>query len=197
MMKLAEERKQNQETQQSQQRFDGRLSPRSLQITHDLGNLNLPDGVKLRFPNKDNIREMEFLISPSEGYWKGGNFLFRVSFPEDYKFSPPNVHCLTKVYHPFILEDGQVDMGLLRIDRNQGWTPSKGIQDLTFSLIIFLFIETPPTDSCTRCGAMMRNDHEQFLLNVAASFRGEVVDGQQYERQPIEYGFPGSNQTTQ
>lgn len=57
-------------------------------------------GVELRFPDPNNIMASEIIITPQDGMYKGGRFVFTMNIPEDYPFSPPKVHCQTKVLHP-------------------------------------------------------------------------------------------------
>lgn len=38
--------------------------------------------VCLKFPDKNIITEMEFLVAPDDGIWKDGRFLFHASFPD-------------------------------------------------------------------------------------------------------------------
>ncbi|KAA6383229.1 MAG: hypothetical protein EZS28_021246, partial [Streblomastix strix] len=44
------------------------LSNRSLMITKDLQMLMLPDIIKMRYPKVGDVRDIEFLVSPEDGY---------------------------------------------------------------------------------------------------------------------------------
>ena len=56
--------------------------------------------MELRFPDPNNIMEAEATITPQSKTYKGGHFVFTIHIPPDYPFSPPKVHCKTRVYHP-------------------------------------------------------------------------------------------------
>jgi ubiquitin-protein ligase len=48
-----------------------------------------------------------------------GLFLFDITFPQDYPATAPHVTCLTKVFHPSISEDGELQLDAL----GAGWSP--------------------------------------------------------------------------
>ena len=71
-------------------------------------------------------------VTPVDGMYVNGEFVFSVSVPDDYPFSPPKVHCDTTVYHPFIDLDGHVCLNILRTD----WKPVLDIQSVLFGLVL-------------------------------------------------------------
>ncbi|KAA6389632.1 MAG: putative NEDD8-conjugating enzyme Ubc12 [Streblomastix strix] len=191
LKKLAKEYANKPQEQRNQQ------SPRSFHLTKELHELQLPKYAKMRFPKQGDIREIEFLITPEEGLWKNGNFLFNFKYPTEYNIMPPYVRCLTKTYHP-IIEYENISMSIQRRSRFEhdgGWTPLSGTIDIIQSLF-FNFMEPCGEDALNvQVGILMLKDYDQFKKNVEASFRGEIVDGVQYEKQPINYDFPENVKT--
>ncbi|KAA6383578.1 MAG: putative NEDD8-conjugating enzyme Ubc12 [Streblomastix strix] len=172
-------------------------SRRSLMITKDIEALELPNTVKMRFPKQGDQREIEFLVSPDEGYWKTGNFLFNVKFPPEYNYQPPVVKCLTKVYHPQIDFNTSVCMSTLRMAKTEndgGWTATRGLVDIIQN-IICIFLDPDGSDALNvSVGNMMMQNRDQFEKNVKASMLGQRVGGEAFEKQPIQYDFPTSKQ---
>lgn len=64
---------------------------------------NLPNTCKTKFTNPNHLHEFTIVISPDEGYWRGGKFLFSVSVPEEYNmavstwYSVPTIHDIVQV----------------------------------------------------------------------------------------------------
>lgn len=42
------------------------------------------------------------MISPDEGFYRGGRFCFSFKIGANYPHEPPKVKCMTKIYHPNI-----------------------------------------------------------------------------------------------
>ena len=88
---------------------------------------NKPPGVKIKFDDPNTLSDFQVIISPEEGYWAGGRFRFHVKIPLDYNMSPPDVTCLTKLWHPNISVEGAICLSLLRphsLD-GLGWAPTR------------------------------------------------------------------------
>ena len=80
--------------------------------------------------------EFEVLISPQEGYYRYGYFLFLFKIPPSYPFQPPEVRCLTKIFHPNIdSKMGEVFLNMLK----QDWKPILTINMIIFGLQLLLF----------------------------------------------------------
>jgi len=55
----------------------------------------LPPTTSLTHPDPDKLHEFTVTVTPEEGYWARGKFLFSVVVTEEYNFAPPLVRCLT------------------------------------------------------------------------------------------------------
>ncbi|CAH0747426.1 unnamed protein product [Bemisia tabaci] len=102
----------------------------------------LPSTCRVKFENPNHLHEFKLTISPDEGFWQGGHFIFHVYISEAYNMEPPTVKCLTKVWHPNISEEGSICLSILRqnsID-GMGWAPTRKLKDVVWGLNL-LFTE--------------------------------------------------------
>ena len=86
-----------------------------------------PPGVKIKFDDPNVLSDFHVIISPEDGFWQGGKFKFHVKIPLEYNMSPPDVICMTKLWHPNISVDGAICLSLLRphsLD-GLGWAPTR------------------------------------------------------------------------
>ncbi|XP_023335220.1 NEDD8-conjugating enzyme UBE2F [Eurytemora carolleeae] len=97
---------------------------------------NLPRDCTVRFEDPNRLHDFLVCISPDEGLYTGGVFIFHVKVPLDYNMSPPEVKCLTKLWHPNINEDGEICLSLLRQNSvdGHGWAPTRRIKDVVWGL---------------------------------------------------------------
>ncbi|KAK6624768.1 NEDD8-conjugating enzyme ube2f [Polyplax serrata] len=96
----------------------------------------LPPTCKIRFENPHQLHEFKLFVTPDEGFWSGGRFVFQIFVTEEYNMAPPRVHCETKLWHPNISENGAVCLSLLRqssID-GLGWAPTRKLKDVVWGL---------------------------------------------------------------
>lgn len=54
-------------------------------------------GVKVDFPNPDNLMNFTVNVRPNDGLYKGAEFQFTVDVPNTYPYDPPKVVCNTLV----------------------------------------------------------------------------------------------------
>jgi len=115
-----------------------RVSVRDRLLVKEVQELNsaLPSSCELKFDDPDKLHDFHLTITPDEGYWRNGQFLFHVHVTEEYNFAPPIVKCLTRLWHPNINEEGSVCLSLLRqssIDE-MGWAPTRRLKDVVWGL---------------------------------------------------------------
>jgi len=55
-------------------------------------------------------------ITVEEGYWKGETFSFQFDIPPNYPFTPLEIKCVERIYHPNVKSEGNVCLSLLRED---------------------------------------------------------------------------------
>ncbi|XP_039270555.2 NEDD8-conjugating enzyme UBE2F-like [Styela clava] len=91
---------------------------------------------KVTFPEADCLHKFYVEISPDEGMWEHGTYEFKVEVPENYNIAPPNVKCMTRIWHPNITENGDVCLSLLRdhsLD-GTGWVPTRTLKEVIWGL---------------------------------------------------------------
>ncbi|CAH3018758.1 unnamed protein product [Porites evermanni] len=115
-----------------------RISVRDKLLVKEVTELeeNALESCKVEFKDPNVLHEFTLTITPGEGYWKDGIFIFHVLIPEDYNIKPPHVWCETKIWHPNISENGEVCLSLLRehtLD-GSGWAPTRKLKDIVWGL---------------------------------------------------------------
>jgi ubiquitin-conjugating enzyme E2 M len=86
-----------------------------------------------------NLQLFFVRIKPARGIWRGGNFDFKFTIPDDFPFERPSVRCETRIWHPNIEETGAICLNILR----DNYTPVTSVGHLVVGLQ-FLFDEPNP-----------------------------------------------------
>nr|CAB3267438.1 NEDD8-conjugating enzyme UBE2F-like [Phallusia mammillata] len=124
---------------------------------------------KLSFEDPNVLHQFTVTIAPDEGLWKGGKYKFSVNIPEEYNIKPPQVRCLTKLWHPNISMEGAVCLSILRdhsLD-GTGWAPTRSIRDVIWGLCS-LFTDLVDFDDPlnTEAAEEHRRDRKKFERSV-------------------------------
>lgn len=104
----------------------------------DINELNLPRTCTTEFPDPDDLLNFKLIISPDEGFYKGGRFVFNFRVGPNYPHEPPKVKCETQVYHPNIDLEGNVCLNILRED----WNPVLTINSIVYGLQYLFLVNT-------------------------------------------------------
>ena len=154
-----------------------KMSAAHLRAQKDISDLVLPNTCKAEFPDPDDLLNFNLTVSPDEGTYKGGRFIFSFQIGHNYPHQPPKVKCLAKIYHPNIDLEGNVCLNILRED----WRPILTINSVVYG-ILFLFLEPNPEDPLNKEAAEEMISHPSvFVQNVNRSMRGGRVHGIQFE----------------
>lgn len=137
-----------------------------IRIQKDMAELQLPKNITIDFPDgKDKLMHFEIVIKPTEGYYRGGRFLFDFQIAAGYPHDAPKVKCKTKVYHPNIDLDGNICLNILRED----WKPVLSISSIVYGLQ-FLFLDPNPDDPLNKEAAnLLTGNARQFENYVQRS----------------------------
>jgi len=155
-----------------------RATAAQLRITKDLSELELPKTCKTEFEDPDDLLNFRLIISPDEGFYRGGKFVFTFKINPNYPHEPPKVKCATKVYHPNIDLEGNVCLNILRED----WKPVLTINAIVYGLQ-YLFLEPNPEDPLNKEAANeLQANRRLFEQNVQKTMRGGTVNGVYFER---------------
>ncbi|XP_041358643.1 uncharacterized protein LOC121375315 [Gigantopelta aegis] len=129
----------------------------------------------------DDVHKITLEISPNDGLYKGGRFLFEVIMEEDFPVTPPAVRCLTPIYHPNIdptdNAEGSTNVCLDMFD-GETWDEVYGL-DGALQGILFLFYHPNIEDPLSPYFDPSLSEDE-FADNVKRSLRGEDVEGVEY-----------------
>ncbi|KAK6908289.1 ubiquitin-conjugating enzyme 4 [Kwoniella mangroviensis CBS 10435] len=91
-------------------------------------------------PNESNIFNWKAILpGPTGSPYEGGVFEVDIKVPEDYPFSPPHLHFVTKVYHCNIASTGAICLDLLK----HAWSPALSLYKVILSLSSLLTDPNP------------------------------------------------------
>jgi len=149
-----------------------------LRAHKDISEMQQIPGTKLEFPNPDNLMLFNLFVTPTDGLYKGAEFKFIITVPQDYPYSPPKASCETPIYHPNIDTEGHVCLNILRAE----WMPVLNLGAVVFG-IVTLFLEPNPDDPLNKVAAQtMVSNRSLFEKNVKTSLQGGFVEGRQYQK---------------
>ena len=149
-----------------------------LRMTTDLNELEVPKTCKTEFEDPDDFLNFRLIVTPDEGFYHGGKFVFNFIIGENYPHEPPKVKCATKVYHPNIDLKGNVCLNILRED----WKPVLTINAVVYG-IQHLFLQPNPEDPLNIDAANeLKTNRDLFEQNVQKTIRGGTVNGVYFER---------------
>ncbi|UJR29945.1 hypothetical protein I4U23_017492 [Adineta vaga] len=149
-----------------------------LRILRDLTELHtLPSTCEVTLVDPNDVSQLIVTISPDDGFYKGGRFIFSIVISDDYPCTPPKVKCTQTIYHPNIDLKGNVCLNILRED----WKPMLSIVTVVLGLV-FLFLEPNPDDPLNQdAAALFKQNIDRFKFNVTRSMRGENFDNVEYD----------------
>lgn len=120
---------------------------------------------------------LRLVVSPDEGFYKGGHFQFELQFNDSYPMEPPRVLCLNKIFHPNIDLDGRICLNVLR----QDWSPALDVQSIVIG-ILFLFLEVTGVDPLHKQAAeVLLQDRDRFAALVSRSMAGGTINSEKYD----------------
>jgi len=155
-----------------------KTSAAQIRVQKDLTELDLPSTMVTNFPDPADLLNFTLTITPDEGMYKGGAFIFSFVINMNYPHEPPKVKCTQTIYHPNVDLEGNVCLNILRED----WKPVLNLNSVMVGLQ-YLFLEPNADDPLNKDAAEeLRRNREQFLHNVKTAMRGGYVKGVQYAK---------------
>jgi len=149
-----------------------KVAPGLIRMQKDVSELKNERGTEVSFPDKDDIMNFKIIISPYDGHYKGGRFVFDCKVPKSYPHDPPKILCETQVYHPNLDMEGHVCLNILRED----WKPVLTINSIIMGLQ-FLMLEPNADDPLNKGAAkQMIDDPRSFASLVDRTMRGGNVN---------------------
>jgi len=148
-----------------------KVAPGLIRMQKDVSEIKDSRGIKVEFPDKEDIMNFKINILPFDGLYKDGTFVFDVKVPKSYPHDPPKVLCETTVYHPNIDMEGHVCLNILRED----WKPVLTINSVIMGLQ-FLMLEPNADDPLNKEAAnQMTSNYQGFTRDVDRSMRGQSL----------------------
>ena len=124
----------------------------------------------------EDIFSWEAVITPSnDSPYRGGIFFLSIKIPQDYPFRPPDIKCLTKIYHPNINTRGQISADVL--DRSH-WSPVILICDLIQALAMIFEMPDPEHFNSPEPEIMkqFQNDYPAFEKEAQKCVREHAIN---------------------
>ncbi|CEP15170.1 hypothetical protein [Parasitella parasitica] len=143
-----------------------KTSAAQIRVQKDLAELDIPDTIKLDFPNPSDILNFNVTIHPDEAATHTSHqryiALKRLAW---------------QIYHPNIDLEGNICLNILRED----WKPVLSLQAVLVGLQ-YLFLEPNADDPLNKDAAeVLRHSRDVFRANVIKSLRGESFKGVEYD----------------
>ncbi|KAH9846854.1 E2 ubiquitin-conjugating enzyme [Lenzites betulinus] len=155
-----------------------KTSAAQIRVQKDLTELDLPPTMKTHFPDPVDLLNFTLTITPDEGMYKGGAFVFQFNINANYPHEPPKVKCTQTIYHPNVDLEGNVCLNILRED----WKPVLNLNSVMVGLQ-YLFLEPNADDPLNKEAAEeLKRSREQFVYNVKNTMRGGALKGVQYAK---------------
>jgi len=145
-----------------------KIAPGKIRMQKDVSELKTEKGIAVEFPDKADLMNFKLTISPDDGIYRGGKFIFQVMVPNSYPHEAPKVLCKTLVFHPNIDMEGHVCLNILRED----WKPVLTISSVIMGLQ-FLMLEPNADDPLNKeAAAMLASDRRGFEATVRKTLSG-------------------------
>lgn len=129
-----------------------------------------------------NIRDLIVVIpGPEDTPYASGLFVFSIILSERFPYDPPEITCLTKIYHPNISIEGGVCLRSLK----DGWTPALTIASVISEirgLFISPNISNPIVAQLANLYTRNIDRYNYFAKEWTEKYAmGEVVDDEEYD----------------
>jgi len=149
-----------------------KVPPGLIRMQKDMSELKMEKGMELVLYNgPDDLMNFKIRVTPDDGMYKRGTFVFDFKVPKTYPHDPPKVQCETTVFHPNIDMEGHVCLNILRED----WKPVLTIQSVIMGLQ-FLMLEPNADDPLNKEAAqLLAENPKRFADTVKQTFQGRTM----------------------
>uniref|UniRef100_A0AC34QXI1 UBC core domain-containing protein n=1 Tax=Panagrolaimus sp. JU765 TaxID=591449 RepID=A0AC34QXI1_9BILA len=118
---------------------------------------------KLISVEKEN-RLWTVLFMPNNPPYNAGAFRMIVELPNEFPYKPPQMHFVTRIYHPNVDEQGKVDVPICS---NEFWKPAIRMPNVCDAVIDLLDRPNPHHALRKDVGEQMLKDREKFVKIAA------------------------------
>ncbi|KAJ5653275.1 hypothetical protein N7490_000278 [Penicillium lividum] len=130
--------------------------------------------------HKENIYQWDvvLLVLNQDSLYHGGYFKARMTFPDNYPYSPPGFRFLLPLYHPNIYADGRVCISILHPpgdDEMSGelaaerWSPAQRVESVLISILSLLDDAEVSSPANVDAAVMLRQHPEEYRAMVKAN----------------------------
>ncbi|XP_027716128.1 ubiquitin/ISG15-conjugating enzyme E2 L6 isoform X2 [Vombatus ursinus] len=123
---------------------------------------NLPSYLRDLCSENSNVLIWNAVLLPDQEPYNLRAFKFRITFPHNYPFSPPQLNFITKIYHPNVSENGEVCLPIL----NRNWTACTKIYQVLEALALQLNIPNQDLPLRAELADMYVQNPAQFMKNA-------------------------------
>ncbi|WP_372821318.1 ubiquitin-conjugating enzyme E2 [Pseudomonas parafulva] len=118
-------------------------------------------GVTVSEGGNDVFEWIVTISGPEDTPYAGGDFYLKFSFPIDYRFRPPVVTFISKIYHPNVDVNGR-----FLIKNLEGWSPDTTARSLICAIISVL--KTPELENALspKIAEVYRESREVYQQNA-------------------------------
>lgn len=113
--------------------------------------------------NEDLFNWEATLMGPEDSPYRGGVFVLRIKFPEDYPYRPPKVHFKTKIFHPNISDNGGICLDILK----DQWSPALTISKVLLSICALMADPNPDDPLMGSIARLYVNDRDAYNEKAA------------------------------
>lgn len=122
--------------------------------------------------NEENMMEGHaMIVGPSDTPYFGGFYFFKLTFPNDYPFSPPTVTYLTNDgstrFNPNLYTNGRVCVSILNTWTGEQWSPCQSISSVLLAICTLLnnnpLLNEPGVTDVEECDKYARIIHYKNL----------------------------------
>ena len=152
-------------------------SQADLRLQQELSEIDAPYA-RLEFTSEYNLKDFNITINVTEAtsYWFNAHYNFHFEISDNYPYEPPKVKLTTKIFHPNIDYQGNINLNILRSD----WRPILSINLIIYGLH-FLFSEPNPNDCINQhAGYIMRNNKDEFKEIIKQTLNGGEIYGEKF-----------------
>ncbi|GLI79349.1 ubiquitin-conjugating enzyme subunit [Penicillium ochrochloron] len=121
--------------------------------------------------------DVALIVLNKDSMYYGGYFKARMTFPQNYPYSPPEFRFLQPLWHPNIYKDGRLCISILHPpgeDEMSGelaaerWTPAQRVESVLISILSLLDDAECSSPANVDAGVMFRTDPDNFRSIVKA-----------------------------
>ncbi|KAJ5786139.1 uncharacterized protein N7503_011351 [Penicillium pulvis] len=130
--------------------------------------------------HRENIYQWDvaLIVLNKDSLYHGGYFKARMTFPQNYPYSPPEFRFLLPLYHPNIYTDGRVCISILHPpgeDEMSGelaaerWSPAQRVESVLISILSLLDDAEVSSPANVDAAVMLRQDPDEYRVRVIAN----------------------------